>query len=105
MDLVAEKKATHVTLLDLRGVSIIADYFLICNGENERQLKALSAAITESAKQGGDAIPLGAEGDPGSGWLLIDFGDLVVHLFSPAQRNYYRLEDIWNQSRIVIKIQ
>jgi ribosome-associated protein len=78
---------------------------LICNGENERQLKALAENVAYEAKNDAQILPLGVEGEASSGWMLVDFGDLVVHLFSPEQRDYYRLEDIWDQARVVMHIQ
>lgn len=78
---------------------------MICNGENERQLKALAENVAYEAKNDAQILPLGVEGEASSGWMLVDFGDLVVHLFSPEQRDYYRLEDIWDQARVVMHIQ
>jgi ribosome-associated protein len=78
---------------------------LICNGENERQLQALADNVAQDAKKDAKISMLGMEGEASSGWVLIDFGDLVVHLFSPEKRNYYRLEDIWDQARVVMHIQ
>jgi ribosome-associated protein len=92
-------------LLDIRDQAVFADYFLICNGENERQLKALAENVTQDAKLDATVPVMGIEGEASSGWVLVDFGDLVVHLFSPEKRNYYRLEDIWDQARVVMHIQ
>ncbi len=92
-------------LLDIRKQATFADYFLICNGENERQLRAMADNIAQDAKQHVGTIALGIEGEPHGGWVLIDFGDLVVHLFSPDKRNYYRLEDVWNEARTVMRVQ
>ena len=92
-------------LLDIRDHAVFADYFLICNGENERQLKALADNVALDAKNDAQIMPMGIEGEPSSGWVLVDFGDLVVHLFSPEQRAYYRLEDIWDRANVVMHIQ
>jgi ribosome-associated protein len=98
MDLVAEKKATHVTLLDLRGVSIIADYFLICCGESERQLKAIADEVQEQL--GAQKIsPRRVEGTPNSGWILMDFSSVILHIFDQSQRDYYQLEEVWKHAR------
>jgi ribosome-associated protein len=78
---------------------------LICNGENERQLKALAEDVAQDAKHDASVRVMGIEGEASSGGVLVDFGDLVVHLFSPEKRNYYRLEDIWDQARVVMHIQ
>lgn len=92
-------------LLDIRDHAVFADYFLICNGENERQLNALADSITYEAKAKADALARGIEGETAAGWVLIDFGDIVVHLFSPEKRDYYRLEDIWNKAHVVMRVQ
>ncbi len=105
VDAIVDKKGSDILLLDIREHVVFADYFLICNGDNERQMKALADALLVAAKQSGEIDVPGMEGDASTGWVLIDFGDLVVHLFSPAKRDYYRLEDIWNQARVVINIQ
>lgn len=105
VDSIVDKKGSDILLLDIRDHAAFADYFLICNGENERQLAALAEALASNAKQADEVAAPEMEGDPASGWMLIDFGDLVVHLFSPSKRAYYRLEDIWNQAHVVINIQ
>jgi ribosome-associated protein len=105
VDSVVDKKGSDILLLDIRDHAVFADYFLICNGDNERQIKALADSILQDAKEEGHVQRLGVEGEASSGWLLVDFGDLVVHLFSPAQRDYYRLEEIWDKARVVVSIQ
>ena len=98
MDLVAEKKARHVTLLDLRGVSIIADYFLLCSGESERQLRAIADEVQEKLKAEG-VVPRRVEGTADSGWILMDLGSVILHIFDQSQRDFYRLEDVWQHAR------
>ena len=105
VDTIVDKKGNDILLLDIREHAVFADYFLICTGDNERQLKALADALAQNAKQSGESLALGVEGEASSGWMLIDFGDLVVHLFSPVKRDYYSLEDIWTQGRVVMNIQ
>jgi ribosome-associated protein len=105
VDTVVDKKGSDILLLDIRDQAVFADYFLICNGENERQLKTLADNLTQDAKQDAQIQALGIEGEATSGWVLLDFGDLVVHLFSPKVRDYYRLEEIWDQARVVMHIQ
>lgn len=98
MDLAAGKKATHVTLLDLRGVSIIADYFLICGGESARQLKAIAEEVRDKLDAQG-VSPRRVEGTPDSGWILMDFGSVILHIFDQSQRDYYQLEEVWKHAR------
>lgn len=104
VDTILDKKGADIALLDIRDQAIFANYFLICNGENERQLKALAESIRQDAKEKADVLAGGVEGHPGSGWVLVDFGDLIVHLFSPEKRNYYALEDLWSEAHIVLRM-
>jgi ribosome-associated protein len=88
----------------LREQSIFADYFLMCNAENERQLRALASSIAEDAKKEAGVYARGQEGEPEGGWVLVDFGDVVVHIFAPEQRNYYRLEELWHDAHTVLRM-
>ncbi len=100
----SDKKASDVLLLDIRDVSVIADYFVICSGNNNRQLQAIADAIDEElGKQG--AILLHREGTADTGWVLLDFGDIVIHIFGPQEREYYRLERLWSEAKTVVYLQ
>lgn len=90
-------------MLDLRGVSIIADYFVITSGGSERQIKAIIDAVEEELEQR-KIDPLHVEGAPESGWVLLDYGDVVVHVFAPPEREYYKLEQLWRQAPLVVRI-
>ena len=105
VDTIIDKKGSDLVLLDIREQAAFADYFLICNGENKRQLQALVDGITEDAKHKAQVLPVGTEGDPLSGWILVDFGDLVVHFFSPDKRSFYDLEDLWREAHPVLRMQ
>ncbi len=98
MDLVAAKKASHITLLDLRGVSIIADYFLLCSGESERQLQAIAEEVHQKLHAQGVSARR-VEGTPESGWILMDFGAVILHILSQTQRDFYQLEEVWKHAR------
>ena len=102
---IVDKKGRNITLLDIREQATFADYFLICNGANERQLQTLADTLIEKAKHTAKILANGVEGTPRSGWILVDFGDLVVHLFSPAKRDYYDLEALWDNAHIVLHMQ
>ena len=104
VDTIVDKKGSDIILLDLRDYATFADYFLISNGENERQLKALAEDIALKVKDQAGTSGYGIEGVASGGWILIDFGDLVVHLFSPLKRDYYGLEDIWDQAHVVLRM-
>jgi len=99
-----DKKGTDITLLDLREKAVFADYFLICNGESDRQLRALANSIAQDAKQNAGTVANQVEGSAESGWVLVDFGDLLVHLFSPAKRQFYDLEELWEDAHIVMRM-
>lgn len=92
-------------LLDIQKQTVLTDYFLLCNGDNPRQLKALAEGLAEEAKKKGDSRPWGIEGEPESGWLLIDFGNVIVHIFAPEKRTYYNLEELWSKGRVVLRMQ
>ncbi len=92
-------------MLDIHTQAIFADYFVICSGDSEPQLRALSQAVLGQAKKEGERMPKGVEGTPADGWVLIDFGDVVVHLFSPDKREYYDLEALWHRGRVVMRMQ
>ncbi|MDH7484830.1 MAG: ribosome silencing factor [Anaerolineae bacterium] len=104
MELVEEKQAEDIVLLDLRQVSILADYFVICSATTERQTRAIIDALSEDIRKEG-VRPLHVEGEMGSGWLLVDYGSVIVHVFAPVQRAYYQLEGLWQHAAMVVKIQ
>lgn len=104
VETILDKKGNDILLLDLREQSIFADYFLMCNAENERQLRALASGITEDAKKEAGVYARGYEGEPEGGWVLVDFGDVVVHIFAPEQRQYYRLEELWHNAHTVLQM-
>ena len=100
-----DKKGDNILLLDMREEALFTDFFLICDGENDRQLNALADGIAGDAKKSADILPWGTEGEPSNGWVLIDFGDLIVHLFSPEMRAYYTLEELWSSAHTILRMQ
>jgi ribosome-associated protein len=99
-----EKKGENILLLDIHEVASFADYFIICNGTSERMLDSLAEVVCESAKKNFGLIGR-VEGLPSAGWVLVDLGDVVVHLFSPDRRDYYRLEDLWSKGKVLLRLQ
>lgn len=99
-----DKKGSNIVMLDLRHVTPIADYFVVATGDNERLLRALVRAVDEAVSNQG-IEPYHVEGEPESGWVLMDYSDVVVHLFSPAARSFYRLEDLYDDAPVVVRIQ
>lgn len=100
-----DKKGSDITILDLREQTVFADYFLLCNGTNARQLRAIATGIAEDAKENGRILASSIEGSAETGWVLVDFGDLIVHIFSPETREYYDLEGLWNNAHVVLRMQ
>ena len=103
MDVASDKLATDIVLLDSRGVCSFADYFVMVTGESVRQLKAIAEEIVHQLKQEG-SYPLHREGTADSGWILLDYGDVIVHIFADAERKSYGLEEMWNQARPVLRV-
>jgi ribosome-associated protein len=89
--------------LDVREVCGFADYFVICSGESDRQVKAIIDAISQELKKDG-IKPIHEEGTPESGWILLDFGDLIVHVFASFERDYYQLDKFWEKAATKIRI-
>lgn len=105
VDVLQDKKGIDILVLDLHAQAIFADYFVICSGESEPQLRALMQAVQYEAKTDGERMPKGVEGTPADGWILIDYGDVVVHLFATEKRAYYDLESLWHKGRVVVRMQ
>jgi ribosome-associated protein len=98
-----EKKGEEITVLDISQVSSFSDYFIICNGTSDRMLKSLSDTVIETSKRS-FSVNGRLEGRPENGWVLVDLGDIIVHLFSPDQRDYYQLEELWSNAKVVLKL-
>jgi ribosome-associated protein len=96
--LAAEKKAIEIVELDLREVLGYTDYFLICSGNTTRQAKAIHDGILEGLKREHSALPRRVEGASRADWILMDYLDVVVHIFTPQAREYYRLEELWGEA-------
>ena len=93
-----DRKASDVVALDLRGMIGYTDFFVICTGRSARQTKAIHDAIYHGMKTEHDLLPRRVEGLPGGGWILMDYLDVVVHVFTPETRQYYRLEQLWGEA-------
>ena len=91
-------------LLDARGVCSFADYFVLCSGDSGRQIRAILDEVAHTLKREG-IQPHHSEGTIDSGWLLLDFGDVIVHIFSPFERDYYQLDELWSQAIPIVRIQ
>ncbi len=104
VDVIADQKGEDVLLLDIRDVSLLADYFIIGSVNSTRQAKAVIDEVKQETRQTLDVKPLRIEGDANSGWVLMDYGSVIVHLFTPAMRAYYDLEGLWRGGRIVVRM-
>lgn len=105
VDALQDKKGIDILVLDIHAQAVFADYFVIVSGESEPQLRALMQAVQLEAKNVGGRLPKGVEGAPADGWVLVDFGDVVVHIFESEKRAYYDLESLWHRGRVVVRIQ
>ncbi len=105
VDLLEEKKGENILLLDLIGVCSFTDYFIICSCGSERTIKALAEDTRLRIKKRYALRAQNVEGDARSGWVLIDYGNVILHLFSPTLRSYYRLEDLWRDGRVLLHMQ
>jgi len=94
MTILEEKKATDILALDISEISTLADYFILASAENVRQLDALEDAVEEDVR-----LEVNKEGESSSGWILMDYRDIVVHLFTKEQRSFYDLEKIWSDAK------
>ena len=104
VDLLADRQAEDVMLLDIRPVASFADYFVIATAVNNRQMRALIQLIDSELREE-DIKPLHREGGIDSGWILVDYGDIILHVFSPELRDYYALEELWKDATEVVRIQ
>ena len=93
-----DKKALDPVILDLRKISTIADYLVICSAQSEPQLKAIANGVEKSLKEDFETRPLAIDGFPTSQWIVIDYGDVMVHIFHEQKRGVYALEDLWSDA-------
>jgi ribosome-associated protein len=104
VELAEDKKAADIVLLDLGELTTLADAFVICSGGSERQIDAIADGIAEGLRDEG-VKPIGREGTPASHWVLLDFGSVIVHVFTPPERDYYQLERHWSGAKTVLRVQ
>ncbi len=104
VDVASEGLASDVTMLDVKGISAFTDYFVILTAESRRQMEALRERLEKELEASG-AVLHHCEGTPLGGWVLLDFGDLVIHMFAPDAREYYHLEGAWPGAVEVVRLQ
>ena len=103
-DVAVDRKASDVTILDIGKATTLADYFLIVTGTSDRQINAVANAIQERMKDLG-VHRMAREGLPADGWVLLDYGQIIVHVFGQEQREYYDLERRWSDAPTLLKVQ
>jgi ribosome-associated protein len=99
-----EKKGEEIILLDIHEITSFTDYFIICSGTSDRMLDSLADIIEETAREKFD-IRGKRQGNPSGGWIVLDLGDIVIHIFSPDQREYYCLEQLWEKGKVLLHLQ
>ncbi|GIP57637.1 ribosome silencing factor [Paenibacillus sp. FSL W8-0186] len=97
---VDEKKAMDIVVLDLQGISLIADYFVICHGNSDVQVQSIATEVRNKAQQAGVNIR-GIEGMDSARWVLMDLGDVIVHIFHRDEREFYNIERLWSDAKVV----
>ena len=103
-DILADTPAARTRVLDIRGISTLADFFVITSGDNERQVRAVSRQLMDELSKR-DVRPARVEGDAASGWILVDYSDVVVHVFNADLRQFYNLEELWQEAPVLLEIQ
>jgi ribosome-associated protein len=99
-----DKKGENIVLIDLQEIAIFADYFVICSGSSDRMIQALVDEAIDQVKKD-YKINSRVEGQSEDGWMLVDFGEIILHIFSPQRRDYYRLEELWSNGKILLHVQ
>jgi ribosome-associated protein len=100
-----EKKALDPIILDLRSISSITDYLVICSAQSEPQIKAIANGVEQALKESLDRYPLAVDGFPTSQWIVVDYGDVMFHIFHEQKRGVYALEDLWSDAPQVSTLQ
>ncbi len=103
VEIAADKKANDIVMLRTAEVTSMADFFVICSGRSDRQVQALARAVVDQLREQG-IRPLGIEGLSSGRWVLVDYASVVVHLFTPQEREYYGLERLWSGAAPVVRI-
>ncbi len=104
VELASDKKASDIVLLEIAGLTTVADYFVICSGASERQLGAIVDGIAAGLREDG-IRPIGREGSSTAHWMLIDYGSVVVHVMAAPEREYYQLERLWAEAPLLLRLQ
>ena len=104
MNSLEDKKGEDIVLIDLKGIVSFTDYFIICTGTSDRMLDALADAAVDDVRKKHRRKGR-KQGFARDGWVVVDYGDVVVHLFSPDQRDFYNLEELWRDGKVLLRLQ
>jgi ribosome-associated protein len=104
VDIAEDRQAHDILLLDVRGLCTYADAFVLLTAESKRQIEAIREEMAKGLRAVGRGL-LHTEGDPEGGWVLMDFSDVIVHIFGPDERGFYKLENLWRQAVPLVRIQ
>lgn len=104
VEVLDEKKGEDILLLHLGEICTFTHFFVLCTAGSKRTMEGLSQEVKKQIKSKLGSMPMGIEDDPDNGWVLLDYGDVIVHLFSPLMREYYDLEELWRKGQIVLRI-
>lgn len=106
VDIIEEKQATDIALLDVHELTNIASYFILATVDTERQAKAIEDSVLEKLKLQQNLRPLSVDGlaGQGGGWSILDYGDVIIHLFTEEMRSFYKLEELWSRAQVVMKM-
>ena len=103
VEVASDKLAEDIRMLDLRPVTYFADYFVIMSADSSRQIEALEEDIVKALKES-DVRPFHREGTSASGWVLLDFSDVIIHILGSEQREFYQLERLWSRAAEVVRV-
>ena len=103
-DAMGDKLATDLVILDIRPVSVLTEFFIIGTAESGRQMRAVAESVIDTLREECDVKPVARDGLPDSGWMLVDFGDLIIHVFDAERRAFYDLESLWNDAPLVARM-
>ena len=99
-----DKRAIDIVTLDLQGVTLVADYFVICSGTSDVHVRSIAEGIEEAMKKKKGVRPFAVQGRQEANWIILDYGDVVVHVFSEVERAHYDLEEFWKHARVVERV-
>lgn len=105
VEIASDRKAEQIIMLDISKLSVISDYFVICSGTGDRHVKAIAREIDDKLREENGMRPYNIEGITEGTWVLMDYGGVLVHIFDPATRDFYRLEQFWAAAQPVLVVQ